>query len=171
MRCHFGRRSRAVQDLMSDVNPLRSVRSEAPFRAPGRVRLRQNDVRPTSGVRQVARKRGSTAAGAGEMLRYMTAAPHLFDEVPPVSIPVGGHARAIGILPGGDLEQRLADVERLTLWNHHDAALELLDELWPETHSFPVLACRHLLAAAWAQMYRGELEEAAELLAHADAIV
>ena len=101
----------------------------------------------------------------------MTAAPHLFDELPPVSSPGEAHTTTIGILPGGDLEQRLADAERLTLWNHHDAALELLDELWPETHRFPVLACRHLLAAAWAQMYRGQLEEAAGLLEHADAIV
>jgi tetratricopeptide (TPR) repeat protein len=106
-----------------------------------------------------------------EMLRRMTAAPHFFDEPPPVCSPVEGHARPLGVLPGGDLEQRLADAERLTLENHHDAALELLDELWPETRIFPVLACRHLLAAAWAQMYRGQLEEAAGLLAHADAIV
>ena len=69
----------------------------------------------------------------------MTAAPHLFDELPPVCSPGDAHARTIGMLPGGDLEQRLADAERLTLWNHHDAALELLDELWPETHRFPCL--------------------------------
>ncbi len=106
-----------------------------------------------------------------EMLRRMTAALHFFDEPPPVCSPVEGHARPLGVLPGGDLERRLADAELLTLENHHDTALELLDELWPETHTFPVLACRHLLAAAWAQMYRGRLEEAAGLLERADAIV
>ena len=100
----------------------------------------------------------------------MTAAPHFFDEPPPVFSPVEG-LPTLGVLPGGDLERRLADAELLTVANHHDAALELLDELWPETRRFPVLACRHRLATAWAQMYRGRLDEAAGLLERADAIV
>lgn len=100
------------------------------------------------------------------MLRRMTAAPHLFDEPAP---PFG--AGPLGEPPSEDLEQRLAKAERLTEANRHAAALELLDELWPETRSFPVLACRHLLASAWAQMYCGRLDEAACLLERADGIV
>lgn len=106
-----------------------------------------------------------------EMLRCMTAAPHFFDEPPPVFGPAEGDPTPLRVLPGGDLERRLADAELLTVANRHDAALELLDELWLETRSFPVLACRHLLAAGWAQMYRGRLDEAAGLLEQADAIV
>lgn len=106
-----------------------------------------------------------------EMLRRVTAALHFFDEPPLVCSPVEGDPTPLRVLPGGDLERRLADAELLTVANRHDAALELLDELWPETRSFPVLACRHLLAAAWAQMYRGRLDEAARLLEQADAIV
>lgn len=106
-----------------------------------------------------------------EMLRRVTAALHFFDEPPLVCSPVEGDPTPLRVLPGGDLERRLADAELLTVANRHDAALELLDELWPETRSFPVLACRHLLAAAWAQMYRGQLDGAARLLEQADAIV
>jgi tetratricopeptide (TPR) repeat protein len=105
-----------------------------------------------------------------EMLRRVTAAPQFFDEPPPLCCPEGD-LTTLRVLPGGDLERQLAEAELLTVANHHDAALELLDELWPETRGFPVLACRHLLAAAWAQMYRGRLNEAAGLLEHADAIV
>jgi tetratricopeptide (TPR) repeat protein len=100
----------------------------------------------------------------------MAAAPY-FSEDPPLVGPAGSAATELALLPGGTLERRLTAAEQLTDCNEHEAALELLEELWPQTRRFPALVLRHRLAAAWAEMYRGELDEAAELLAHADTIV
>ncbi len=104
------------------------------------------------------------------MLRPVAAAPY-FSEDPPLLSPAGSPATELALLPGGTLERELATAEQLTDTNEHEAALELLEELWPETRRFPVLVLRHRLAAAWAEMYRGALDEAAELLVHADTIV
>ncbi len=101
----------------------------------------------------------------------MTAWAHLPEEDPPLVAPAGADATPLALLPGGGLEQRLRDAEELTDGNEHDAALELLEELWQQSRHFPALAVRHRLAEAWAQMYLGRLDEAAELLAHAETIV
>jgi tetratricopeptide (TPR) repeat protein len=99
----------------------------------------------------------------------MTAAAH-FPEHPPLVGPAGSPATLLTELPGAGLERRLAAAERLTGWNEHAAALELLEELWSQIRRFPALTLRHRLAASWAEMYRGRLDEAADLLAHADTI-
>jgi tetratricopeptide (TPR) repeat protein len=104
------------------------------------------------------------------MLSSMTAAAHFFEE-PPLVGPAGPAGAQLTVLPGWDVERRLADAERLTDRNEHETALEELEELLPLTRRHPALTLRHRLAAAWAEMYRGRLDEAAELLAHADAIV
>jgi tetratricopeptide (TPR) repeat protein len=96
----------------------------------------------------------------------MSAAPHLFDEPPLVS-----PATVLTVLLGGDVERRLAGAEALTRDNEHGAALEQLDALSTDVHDDPPLALRHRLATAWAEMYRGRLDVAADLLAQAEAIV
>jgi len=97
----------------------------------------------------------------------MSAAPHFFEEPPPVS----PAAVPLTLIPGGDVERRLTDAETLTRNNDHVGALEQLDVLWPDVRQDAALAFRHRLAAAWAEMYRGHLDVAADLLAHADSIV
>jgi len=97
----------------------------------------------------------------------MSAAPHPFDE-PPLASPA---TTPFTVLPGTDVVQRLVDAETLTRDNDHVAALEQLDVLWPDVRHEPALALRHRLAAAWAEMYCGHLDAAADLLLHADSIV
>ena len=96
----------------------------------------------------------------------MSAAPHFFDEPPLVS-----PAPLLTVLPGADVENRLSRAETLTRNNEHSAALEQLDALWLDVHDEAPLVLRHRLATAWATMYEGRLEDAAALLAQADAIV
>jgi tetratricopeptide (TPR) repeat protein len=96
----------------------------------------------------------------------MSAAPHFFEEPPLIS-----PAPALTVLPGADVDRRLARAESLTRDNKHGAALEQLDRLSDDVHGDASLTLRHRLAGAWAQMYLGELDEAAALLTQADAIV
>lgn len=96
----------------------------------------------------------------------MSAAPHFFDEPPLVS-----PAPFLTVLPGADVVNRLSRAETLTRNNEHGAALEQLDALWADVHDEAPLALRHRLATAWATMYEGRLDDAAALLAQADAIV
>jgi len=70
-----------------------------------------------------------------------------------------------------DLADLLASAERLVAKNSHDEAVEQLEELWPALRADVTLALRQRLALAWSEMYRGELDRAAELLDHAGAIV
>jgi tetratricopeptide (TPR) repeat protein len=100
------------------------------------------------------------------MLRQMSAAPHLYDESPsvPPALP------PLTVLPGNDTEARLRAAESLTENNQHAAALDALQGLWDDVHDDALLAFRHRLAAAWAEMYCGRLDVAAALLAQADAI-
>jgi tetratricopeptide (TPR) repeat protein len=101
------------------------------------------------------------------MLRPVSAAPSYFDE-PPLS----SRATApLAVIHGADVEQRLSDAEALTYCNDHAAALEQLASLWLRVRHLPALALRHRLAASWAEMYRGRLDIAADLLANADSIV
>jgi tetratricopeptide (TPR) repeat protein len=96
----------------------------------------------------------------------MSAAPHFFDEPPPLS------PAALTVIPGGgEVEQRLTDAETLTRDNDHVGALEQLDMLWLDVRHDAALVLRHRLASAWAEMYCGHLDIAADLLAQADSIV
>ena len=70
-----------------------------------------------------------------------------------------------------DLADALAAAEELVAAGRHDEAVEELETLWPEVRGNVSLALRHRLALSWSEMYRGELEHAAELLEHAETIV
>ena len=69
------------------------------------------------------------------------------------------------------LADELAAAEQLVAENRHDEAVEQLEELWCDLRTDCVLALRNRLALSWSEMYRGELEHAAELLGHAETIV
>ena len=97
------------------------------------------------------------------MLNAMSAAPHLYDESPHVSPALP----PLTVLPGNDTEARLRAAESLTANNEHAAALDALDALWLHVHDDEPFAFRHRLAAAWATMYQGRLDEAAALLTQA----
>ena len=83
------------------------------------------------------------------MLQQMSAAPHLYHELPsaPPALP------PLTVLLGNDTEARLRAAESLTENNKHAAALEALQALWNDVHDDAPLAFRHRLAAAWAEMY------------------
>src|SRR5579862_2868665 len=74
-------------------------------------------------------------------------------------------------LVAATVETRLAEAERAADTGRHDEAIQLLDELRLDARLEPALALRHCLALAWAEMYRGDLVRATELLGHADALV
>jgi tetratricopeptide (TPR) repeat protein len=69
-----------------------------------------------------------------------------------------------------DVLGALIEAERLVEQNRHDDAALQLDELWSEVRHDPALALRQRLALAWSEMYRGNLDRAAELLEHARTI-
>lgn len=62
------------------------------------------------------------------------------------------------------LEPEVAAAELANEQARYDTAAELLTELTIAPGQYPDLALRALLAQAWAQMYRGELDHALELL-------
>jgi tetratricopeptide (TPR) repeat protein len=70
-----------------------------------------------------------------------------------------------------DLEDALAGAEQLVAAGRHDEAVERLEELWPEVRGNVSLALRHTLALSWSEMYRGELESAAQVLSHGQTLV
>ncbi len=70
-----------------------------------------------------------------------------------------------------DLADALASAEELVAAGRHDEAVEQLDQLWPEVRGNVSFALRHHLALSWSEMYRGELDRAAEMLGHAQTIV
>lgn len=82
-------------------------------------------------------------------------------ELPPVTAPTS--------VPG-DVERALSRAEALVARNRHDEAAPLLEGLWPDVRGSATLALKQRLALSWAQMYRGRLDEAAELLRHAEVI-
>ncbi|HZS24889.1 MAG TPA: tetratricopeptide repeat protein [Gaiellaceae bacterium] len=61
----------------------------------------------------------------------------------------------------------LASAEALSDANRHDDAVEALEALWVDVRHDDALALRHRLALSWSRMYRGELDEATELLEQA----
>ncbi|MES1247299.1 MAG: tetratricopeptide repeat protein [Actinomycetota bacterium] len=64
----------------------------------------------------------------------------------------------------------LCAAESLVAAYRYAEACDALEELWPEVRHDAALALRQRLALAWSKMYVGELEEAAQLLSHAEAI-
>lgn len=82
-------------------------------------------------------------------------------ELPPVT--------TLTLVRDGAVEA-LAAAERLVARNRHDDAVEQLEALWPDVRTDAALALRQRLALAWSEMYRGNLEHAAELLEHAQAV-
>lgn len=64
----------------------------------------------------------------------------------------------------GALESRVVAVEQAVEESRWDDAVALLDEFTVVPVQYPDLALRSLVARSWAQMYRGELDEALELL-------
>jgi tetratricopeptide (TPR) repeat protein len=62
------------------------------------------------------------------------------------------------------LAARVAATELAVAESRYDDAVELLEEAFVAPSQYPDLALRMLLAGSWARMYRGELDEALELL-------
>jgi tetratricopeptide (TPR) repeat protein len=69
------------------------------------------------------------------------------------------------------LEARVVAAEQAVAESRWDDAVALLDEFVVVPTEFPDLALRSLAARSWAQMYRGELEEALTLLKTAKQVV
>lgn len=91
-------------------------------------------------------------------------------DFPPLVQPAWAPVQLVAV-PDTGIENRLAEAAELARGADLEAALELLDELWPAARHLPELALRHRLATAWVEMYRGNLDIADELLMHAEAIV
>jgi tetratricopeptide (TPR) repeat protein len=69
------------------------------------------------------------------------------------------------------LEARVVAAEQAVAESRWDDAVALLDEFVVVPTEFPDLALRSLAARSWAQMYRGELDEALTLLKTAKQVV
>lgn len=94
----------------------------------------------------------------------MAAAATVF-ELPPVttlSVVDGGRSAA---------EAELTQAEALVEGHRYAEATDALRALWEDVRTDPALALRQRLALAWAELYLGDLDEARELLGHAEAIV
>ena len=98
----------------------------------------------------------------------MAAAAPAFEAPPVTAIP---RATLVTVPQCGELDRALARAERLAADNHHDAAVRELEEISLETRSDLSLALRHRLALSWAEMYRGNLDRARDLLQQAEMIV
>jgi tetratricopeptide (TPR) repeat protein len=83
--------------------------------------------------------------------------------LPPASDPVRGDALAA-------LRARLVSGERAVEAARYDDAVSILEELRLVAGQPPHLALRGLLAESWARLYRGELDEALELLNQATVV-
>jgi tetratricopeptide (TPR) repeat protein len=68
-------------------------------------------------------------------------------------------------------DRALAAAETLLAAGRHADAAVALRELWEDVRQEPALALRQRLALAWAELYRGDLDEATHLLEHAEALV
>jgi len=107
------------------------------------------------------------------MLQVMAAAAPILEALPPVTVEAPGRA-PLATAPEhgehGELDRALAKAERLAADNHHDEAVRELEEIWQDTRSDLSLALRHGLALSWAEMYRGNLARARDLLQQAQMI-
>jgi len=105
------------------------------------------------------------------MLRVVTAAAQVFETLPPLTPEPYGRITIVAAPAHLELDRALAEAERLAADNHHDAVVRELEEVWDETRTDQVLKLRHRLALSWAEMYRGNLDRAGELLVQAGQIV
>jgi len=87
----------------------------------------------------------------------MAAAASLY-ELPPVTT-----LSLVPVAPAG----LLAEAEMLVASSRFDDAVEQLEDCWDEVRDHPTLALRHQLALAWAEMYRGNLDDAEAILSYA----
>ena len=76
----------------------------------------------------------------------------------------------LALVPDYIPSDALANVDALIGESRFDEAVERLDDAWPEVQAHPPLALRHQLAQSWAEMYRGNLDEADQLLLRAQRI-
>ncbi len=83
-------------------------------------------------------------------------------DLPPVT--------TLALVPDYLPSDALADADALIAASRFDEAVERLDDAWPDVQAHPTLALRHKLAQSWAEMYRGNLDEADELLQRAERI-
>jgi len=88
------------------------------------------------------------------MLLAMAAAALVY-ELPPVT--TFGH-------PGTAGADLLARADAFIASSRFDAAVEELEDVWDDVKAEPALALRHQLALGWAEMYRGNLDEAETVL-------
>jgi tetratricopeptide (TPR) repeat protein len=93
---------------------------------------------------------------------YVMAAAATYFELPPVTS---------ASLAGEELAYALGIAEQLVADGRYDDAVPHLEGLWDEVRSDVSLALRQRLALSWCALYRGELDRAGELLAHAELIV
>ncbi len=117
---------------------------------------------------------GIDSRAGPRMLRVMAAAAPTFEALPPVTAETPGRATLVAAPPRselGELDRALAEAERLAADNDHDAAVRELEEIWQDARSDLSLALRHRLALSWAEMYRGNLNRASDLLRQAEMIV
>ena len=91
----------------------------------------------------------------------MAAAQSIVD-LPPVT--------TLALVPDYIPSDALANVDALIGESRFDEAVERLDDAWSEVQAHPALALRHQLAQSWAEMYRGNLDEADQLLLRAQRI-
>jgi tetratricopeptide (TPR) repeat protein len=90
------------------------------------------------------------------------AATATFHELPPVT--------TLSLVPTHDVEQMLARAETLVAAHRFSDAVVELASVWEDVRNDPPRALRQRLTLAWAELYLGELGEAEQLLAHAEAI-
>lgn len=93
------------------------------------------------------------------MLRPMAAAA-TFPELPPLT--------TLTLVRPDDTE--LAEAEALVASYRYADGIEALEEAWDAVRHDSALALRQRLALSWAHLYRGGLDEAVRLLAHAETI-
>jgi tetratricopeptide (TPR) repeat protein len=110
------------------------------------------------------------SAHARPMLCAMAVTASVYETAPPLTTTAHGRALLAVAPEAGETDHRLAEAERLAADNHHDAALLALEDVWPDARRDPCLALRHRLAASWSEMYRGDLDNADDLLAQAEAL-
>jgi len=84
-------------------------------------------------------------------------------ELPPVTA-------TLSLVPSETATDALLRAEALVEATKHDEAAAQLEELWDNVRSDQELALRQRLALAWSELYRGNLDRAETLLAHAEGI-
>lgn len=83
-------------------------------------------------------------------------------ELPPMT--------TLSLVATDDVEQMLAHAEGLVAAQRFSEAAVELASIWEDVRNDPPRALRQRLTLAWAELYLGELEEAEEVLAHAETI-